>query len=126
MDKKDSAVILDLRTLVGTANIFSKQDMYRVMYPGPSVDIKHFTLYTDDSFSLNGFYKLFVLTVSAPVTVTCNGNSFTVNKIFIYDDTIENIIVCGSNVTGTCLTLLSDSDNIGIVGKAIVGKSRVA
>lgn len=122
MDKQDSAVILDLRTLVGTANVFAKQDMYRVMYPGSSVDIKHFS--NTASIELSGPFKLFVLTVKTPATVTIDNKEIYVNRILVYDDICEGIIIAGENLVGTYLALTPYfSQEEAVVDEAIVDES---
>lgn len=122
MDKQDSAVILDLRTLVGTANVFAKQDMYRVMYPGSSVDIKHFS--NTENIELSGPFKLFVLTVKTPATVTIDNKEIYVNRILVYDDICERIIITGENLVGTCLALTPYfSQEEALVDEAIVDES---
>ncbi len=122
MDKQDSAVILDLRTLVGTANVFAKQDMYRVMYPGSSVDIKHFS--NTENIELSGPFKLFVLTVKTPATVTVDNKEIYVNRILVYDDICERIIIAGENLVGTYLALTPYfSQEEAIVDEAIVDES---
>lgn len=119
MDKQDSAVILDLRTLVGTANVFAKQDMYRVMYPGSSVDIKHFS--NTENIELSGPFKLFVLTVKTPAAVTIDNKEIYVNRILVYDDICERIIIAGENLVGTYLALTPYfSQEEAIVDEAIV------
>lgn len=122
MDKQDSAVILDLRTLVGTANVFAKQDMYRVMYPGSSVDIKHFS--NTENIELSGPFKLFVLTVKTPAAVTIDNKEIYVNRILVYDDICERIIIAGENLVGTYLALTPYfSQEEAIVDEAIVDES---
>lgn len=122
MDKQDSAVILDLRTLVGTANVFAKQDMYRVMYPGSSVDIKHFS--NTENIELSGPFKLFVLTVKTPAAVTIDNKEIYINRILVYDDICERIIIAGENLVGTYLALTPYfSQEEAIVDEAIVDES---
>lgn len=122
MDKQDSAVILDLRTLVGTANVFAKQDMYRVMYPGSSVDIKHFS--NTENIELSGPFKLFVLTVKTPAAVTIDNKEIYVNRILVYDDICERIIIAGENLVGTYLALTPYfSQEEALVDEAIVDES---
>lgn len=122
MDKQDSAVILDLRTLVGTANVFAKQDMYRVMYPGSSVDIKHFS--NTENIELSGPFKLFVLTVKTPAAVTIDNKEICVNRILVYDDICEHIIIAGENLVGTYLALTPYfSQEEAVVDEAIVDES---
>lgn len=139
MQPTQKAVIVDLRTLVGTANVFSKQNMYRAMWSGQSVCTFHETL--TEKKEITGNVSLLVLTTNKPIILSYTADEqevyVTVNKMLVLDDNIQDVFLTPATPNTECVVSCNvvfrqkDTDTTNTnettskVGKAIVGKAKV-
>lgn len=124
MDNTQNAVIVDLRTLVGTANLFSKQNMYRALWTGDSVSTIHETLTCKKE--ITGDISLLVITTNSPVLLSYIQDeqeiNIVVNKMLVLDSYITDVSLTPieEKAVVTC-NLVFENSACGIVGTAIVG-----